>query len=188
MINIYEEVTNRILKQLEAGLIPWRKTWNTGLPKSLTTGKEYRGINILMLTISAYSSHYWVTYRQTELLGGHVRRGEKSTTVIYWKWRTAEDFQKLRQKTGKEDFAPCVPFTSQVFNLDQVEGVAAPEDDQPNRQNNRLETAEMMLEVMPSKPEIVLSSITNPVYNRVLDRVTLPHLSQFVNADEYYGT
>ena len=188
MINIYEEVTTRILKQLEAGQIPWRKTWSIGLPKSLNTGKEYRGINILILNTAGFSSRYWITYRQAELMGGHVRKGEKATTVVYWKWRTKEDLVKLRVKTGKDKLAPCVPFVSNVFNYDQVEGIAEPEDNQPNLQNNRLEIAEMMLDVMPSKPEILHSSTTNPVYHRVLDRVTLPHLSHFESADEYYGT
>src|SRR5277367_4588297 len=63
-VNIYEHVTHRILSQLEAGQIPWRKTWASGLPKSLTTGKEYRGINILLLGTSGFASRYWVTYRQ----------------------------------------------------------------------------------------------------------------------------
>jgi antirestriction protein ArdC len=67
--------------------VPWRKTWVTGLPKSLTTGKEYRGINILMLSLSGFTSRYWLTYRQALRLGGHVRKGEKATPVIYWHWR-----------------------------------------------------------------------------------------------------
>ncbi|MGE3310911.1 MAG: ArdC-like ssDNA-binding domain-containing protein [Limisphaerales bacterium] len=63
-MNIYETVTARILNQLDAGVVPWRKTWTTGLPKSLTTGKEYRGVNILILGTAPFSSRYWVTYRE----------------------------------------------------------------------------------------------------------------------------
>ena len=140
-----------------------------------------------MLCTAGFSSRYWVTYRQAEALGGHVRKGEKSTTVVYWKWRTAEELKALRQKIGKESLAPCVPFISRVFNLDQVEGISEPVDDIPDRPNNRLETAELMLQVMPDKPEIVHAVTANPVYNSTFDRVTLPHLSQFDNADEYYG-
>jgi len=68
-MNIYQTVTERILEQLAAGQIPWRKTWTTGLPKSLTTGREYRGINILMLSAAEYTSRYWITYRQALRLG-----------------------------------------------------------------------------------------------------------------------
>jgi antirestriction protein ArdC len=148
-MNLYTTLTERILKQLDAGTIPWRKTWTTGLPKSLTTGRDYRGVNVLVLGAGAYTSRYWVTYREAQRLGGHVRRGEKATPVIFWKWRTLEELEARRATTGKDNLAPCVPFTSAVFNLDQVEGIARPDDDVPMQAHRRLEVAERMLEVMP---------------------------------------
>src|SRR5262245_53543747 len=113
-MDIYTAVTNRVLKQLEEGVVPWRKTWVTGVPKSLTTGREYRGINILLLGMSAYHSRYWLTYRDAKRLGGHVRRGQKATPVYYWHWRTEQELQKLRAKTANP--APCSCFISFVFN------------------------------------------------------------------------
>ena len=186
-MNIYETVTIRILAQLAAGQIPWRRTWKAGLPKSLTSGHEYRGVNLLMLGTAEYSSRYWLTFRQTQRLGGNVRKGEHATPVVYWKWRTPEDLAKLAATIGRENLAPCVPFTSSVFNLDQVDGVSRPEDDVPNQANRRLEIAEQMLEVMPDKPEIVHSATGTPCYCPQLDRVMLPHLSQFESADHYYS-
>jgi len=188
MMDIYRSITDRILKQLEAGQIPWRKTWSTGMPKSLTTGKEYRGLNIVVFATVGFASRYWITYRRAQRLGGHVRKGEKAMPVIYWKWRTAEDIEKLRQKTGKETFAPCVPFLSSVFNLDQVEGIARPDDDIQHRKNSRLELAENVFAIMPHKPEIAHATIAAPAYSRLHDRITLPNLSQFESADEYYAT
>jgi antirestriction protein ArdC len=94
-MSIYEIVTHRMLQQLEAGKIPWRKTWTTGLPKSLGSGEEYRGINILVLGSTEYTSRYWVTYLQAQKLGGQIREGERATPVIYWKWRTPEEMEKL---------------------------------------------------------------------------------------------
>jgi len=180
-------VTERILKQLEAGQIPWRKTWSTGMPKSLTTGKEYRGLNIFVLATAAFTSRYWITYRQAQALGGHVRKGEKAMPVIYWKWRTPEELVKRAEETGTEHISPCVPFVSAVFNLDQVDGVIRPEDDIRHRPEDRLKVADEMLDVMPDKPEIVHTVTAQPAYSRSLDRVTLPHLSQFQSADEYYA-
>ena len=188
MLDIYKSITERILKQLEAGKIPWRKTWSTGMPKSLTTGKEYRGLNIFVLGTADHTSRYWITYRQAQRLGGHVRKGEKAMPVIYWKWRTAEDIEKLRAKTGKESFAPCVPFLSSVFNLDQIEGVARPDDDIQRRENSRFEIAENVFAAMPDKPEIVHGTVAEPAYSPLHDRITLPHLSQFESADKYYAT
>jgi len=186
-MTIYENITDRILKQLEVGQIPWRKTWCNGLPKSLTTGREYRGINILVLGAAAFSSRYWVTYREAQRLGGQVRKGEKATPVIYWKWRTADELKKLAKKTGKDNLAPCVPFVSFVFNLDQVDAISRPDDDIQNECRNCLEIADQMFSVMPNKPEIVHAAFAHPAYNLSHDCVTLPHLSQFKSAEDYYA-
>ena len=187
-MNIYAVVTERILKSLEMGVVPWRKTWAAGLPKSLTTGKEYRGINILILSTSGYQSRHWVTFREALRLGGHVRKGEKATPVVYWKWRTPEELARLQEKTGREDLAPCVPFTSSVFNWEQVEGVPEPKDEMVLNRDRRLELADNLFTMMPDQPEIVHSRACEPCYRWREDRVGLPHLSQFENADEYYAT
>lgn len=187
-MTIYETVTTRILNQLAAGQVPWHKTWKTGLPKSLTTGREYRGVNILVLGSAEYTSRYWLTYREALRQGGHVRKGERATPVIYWKWRTPEELAKRVEQTGKANVAPCTPFVSAVFNLEQVEGVPAPNDDLLPRPEDRLAVADQMLEVMPDKPEIVHTLTAQPAYSPRLDRITLPHLSQFESAEEYFST
>ncbi|MCL5096463.1 MAG: ArdC-like ssDNA-binding domain-containing protein, partial [Candidatus Omnitrophica bacterium] len=181
-MNVYQSVTERILKQLESGIIPWRKTWTTGLPKSLTTGKEYRGVNILVLGTAGFTSRYWITYREALRLGGHVRKGEKATFVVFWKWRTPQELAEREEKTGKQHLAPCVPFTSAVFNLDQVEGVNRPMDDVPNRLNGNYAVADQMLAVMPNQPKIVHAATSEPHYSPSLDQITLPHLGQFESA------
>jgi antirestriction protein ArdC len=135
-----------------------------------------------------YTSRYWLTFREAQRQGGHVRKGERATPVIYWKWRTPEELAKRVEQTGREDVAPCMPFVSAVFNFDQVEGVARPADDLPPGHENRLAVADQMLDVMPDKPAIVHTLTAQPAYSPRLDRITLPHLSQFENADEYYAT
>ena len=187
-MTIYETVTNRILTQLAAGQVPWRKTWKTGLPKSLGTGKEYRGVNILVLGSAEYTSRYWLTFREAQRQGGHVRKGERATPVVYWKWRTPEELAQRAAQTGKEDPAPCTPFVSAVFNFDQVEGVTRPADDLPPKPEDRLRVADLMLDVMPDKPKIVHTLTAQPAYSPSLDRITMPHLSQFESADEYFST
>ncbi len=58
-MNVYELVTAKIVERLEEGVIPWRKCRTSGPAKSLTTGKEYRGLNSLLLGMGEYSSRYW---------------------------------------------------------------------------------------------------------------------------------
>jgi antirestriction protein ArdC len=88
--DVYQHVTDTILAEIEKGCVPWRKPWSgarTGLalPKRVT-GDTYRGINVLMLWLTAatkgYASPTWMTYRQAQELGGQVRKGEKSATVV----------------------------------------------------------------------------------------------------------
>ena len=117
-----------------------------------------------------------------------MRKGERASPVVYWKWRTPEELAQRAAQTGKEDPAPCTPFVSAVFNFEQVEGVARPADDLPPRPENRLTVAEQMFDVMPDKPEIVHTLTAQPAYSPSLDRITLPHLSQFESADEYFST
>lgn len=185
--NLYDTITARLLQQLEQGTLPWRKTWTTGLPKSLITAREYRGVNILILGLSPYTSRYWLTYRQAQRLGGQVRRGERARPVIYWKWRTPEEIAQRERQTGKGSVAPCYPFTSAVFNLDQVEGVDRPDDDLPAQPRQRLELADQVFQMMPDRPEILHTADGEPGYSPPYDRVTLPHLSQFENSAEYYA-
>src|SRR6516225_1202679 len=89
--SIYQSVTDRMVTALEAGTVPWRKPWNVaaGLPASMSTGKAYRGVNVFLLGLTAqaeaYTSPWWGTYRQIAELGGQVRRGERSTLVVFWK-------------------------------------------------------------------------------------------------------
>ena len=99
-----------------------------------------------------------------------------------------EELAQRAEQTGKEDGAPCTPFVSAVFNFDQVEGVTRPADDLPPRPEDRLTVAEQMFDVMPDKPEIVHTLTAQPAYSPSLDRITLPHLSQFESADEYFST
>ena len=84
---IYEMITTRVTDLLQQGTVPWKKTWNatTNMPKNLISKKEYRGVNVFLLACMPYSSPYWMTYKQATDLKGHIRKGEKSTPVIFWK-------------------------------------------------------------------------------------------------------
>ena len=101
MSTVFEIVTERIIAKLEQGIIPWRRPWHaeSGLPRNLVSGKEYRGINVFLLGCQGYESPYWVTFRQAKELGGSVRKGEKATPVIFWKWLEDHD---INPETGEK--------------------------------------------------------------------------------------
>jgi len=101
--------------------------------------------------------------------------------------RSLEELAELQHRSNSKP-ASCVPFASAVFNLDQIEGIQRPEDDYPVDRHDRIEVAQNLLEVMPDKPSIVHSRVTEPQYCIQTDCITLPHLSQFESADEYFST
>jgi antirestriction protein ArdC len=141
--SLYDEITGKIIAELEAGRVPWVQPWGTAaakaplaMPKNAATGRHYSGINVLILWGSVIEHGFpiqgWVTFRQALSLGGNVRKGERGTTVVYADRFVPNDERKRAQETGEE--AQAIPFLKRftVFNLAQCErlgedvAVAAP--------------------------------------------------------------
>lgn len=115
--DIYEEVTASIVAALEAGAAPWIKPWKNGsqpdLPYNAASGREYNGINQILLGMHSYSSNGWLTFKQVKELGGSVRKGEKSALVVFWQFVRKEE----------EGVTRTIPFAKayRVFNIDQCD-------------------------------------------------------------------
>ena len=135
--NLYSEITDKIIAELEAGRVPWVQPWGTaaakaplGLPKNASTDRQYSGINVLLLWGAViergFSGQNWLTFRQALSLGGNVRKGERGTTVVYADRFVPEDEKRRARETGKD--AQAIPFLKRftVFNTDQCENL--PED------------------------------------------------------------
>jgi antirestriction protein ArdC len=187
-MDVYQIVTDAILERLDQGVIPWRKRWTQGVPKSLATHREYHGINILILGSQPYSSRYWVTLNEANRLGGRVNKGEKSKPVIYWHWRTEKEKDELRMSGKTASPAPCIPYVSRAFNLEQVTGIERPEDDFIPVEELKMEHAETVINSMPNRPSINHNAMGNPSYNVQKDEIRIPNLGQFEVADLYYLT
>ena len=115
-MDIYQEVTNRIIDQLEAGIIPWRKPWiMANQAVSHLTGKPYSLLNQMLL--GGRSGEY-LTFQQARKEGGHVRKGEKSSIVVFFKFIDALD-----EDTGEIKSVPYLKYIP-VFHTDQCDGVA----------------------------------------------------------------
>ena len=87
-MDIYKEVTDRIIAQMDNGIIPWRKPWiASNQAVSHVTGKAYSLLNQMMLGRAGE----YVTFKQSQQEGGKVRKGEKASMVVFWKWVETED-------------------------------------------------------------------------------------------------
>ena len=135
--NLYDEVTDKIIAELEAGRVPWVQPWGTsaakaplGLPRNAATSRSYSGINVLILWGAVIEHGFpgqgWLTFRQALSLGGHVRKGERGTTVVYADRFTPEDEKRRAFEAGEE--AQAIPFLKRftVFNTAQCDDL--PED------------------------------------------------------------
>lgn len=113
-MDIYEEVTCRIVEQMEQGEIPWRKPWIAGGScVSYATGKPYSLLNQMLLG----QPGEYLTFRQCRQAGGHIHRGEKAHMVVFWKW-----IEQKNEETGEKKEIPFLRYY-RVFHLANAKGL-----------------------------------------------------------------
>ena len=194
--SIYQTVTDRIISSLKAGVIPWEKPWNTPrftggpFPRNFYTGKPYRGINILLLWSSDFSSPFWLTFKQAQELKGNVRKGERGTPIVFFK--QLPHAAKDDTKTDEDERTPFVLCHYTVFNVEQCDGLTLPEIVQPTNapEIDEDETCEAIVTGWESRPALHLTSPTEyrAYYRPRTDSVHMPARSRFVDAAHYYST
>jgi antirestriction protein ArdC len=193
MTSEYAIVTEKIINLLESGVVPWRRPWtSTELPRNLVSKKPYRGVNFFLLSASKYVSPFWLTFRQANELGGHVRKGEESTVVVFWKVDDAkqrtEDLDN-EETDGKKRRRFLLRYY-RVFNLEQCELPQTVLDKLPKteaHEHDPIETAERIIADMPNRPEIQYAG-SKAFYSSLTDRITLPPRELFTSAEEFYAT
>jgi N-terminal domain of anti-restriction factor ArdC len=134
--SLYQEITDKIIAELEAGRVPWVQPWGTvaakaslTMPKNAATQRQYSGINVLILWDAAiehgFGTQNWLTFRQALRLGGNVREGEHGTTVVYADRFVPDEERERAERNGDEPNA--IPFLKRfpVFNADQCEHLPA---------------------------------------------------------------
>ena len=179
--NVYQIITEQVVKQLESGVAPWRKPWRTEVPTSLGSLKPYRGLNVLLLASQGYASRYWLTFNQAAKLGGHVKKGEHGTVVSFWKIGEYE-----QKDTGEKRDSFLLRYY-RVFNLEQTEGIAEKLGlDKPETRIPSPETCEQILARMPLRPRIEDSNAA--WYRPLPDTVGMPRKRKFDTAESYYAT
>jgi len=189
MKDVYSEVTNRIIAALESGTPPWICPWRDGssLPSNLATGKPYRGINVLMLTIEAdmrgYSESRWVTLRQANDLGAKVRKGEHGTSIVFWKIREAEDTDAQTEDEPKRVIPLLRSYT--VFNASQLEFL--PEKFQLRPSPAVWQPLAEAEQVLYESGAVIRHGGNRPFYSPSEDIIQLPPERWFDQPDSYYA-
>jgi antirestriction protein ArdC len=132
--SLYDEITTKIISELEAGRAPWVQPWRTAsakaplaMPKNAATSRLYSGVNVLIrwgsIIEHSFPTQGWLTFGRALSLGGSVRKGEHGTTVVYADRFVPDDEKKRAHETGDE--AQTIPFLKRftVFNTAQCEGL-----------------------------------------------------------------
>ena len=179
---VYSSITQRMIALLEQGTVPWRKPWKatSDWPRNFVTKKPYRGANVFLLTAMAYESPYWLTFQQAYELGGTVRNGEKSCSILFWRQKTILD-----EETGEERNVPLLRLYH-VFNVAQCEGLA----DAPvamEAEPMAITKPAELVERMPRRPK-VKHGMAHSCYSPQEDCVSMPNKKQFEKEEEYYCT
>jgi len=186
--DIYQEVTDRIIKILDQGVVPWKNPirgsgGGEGWPKNLSTGKRYRGFNVMWLSLMSlcegFGSDYWLTFKQATELGGSVKKGEKSSLVTFWKL-----YEKKDKKTGEEKTLPVLRYYN-VFNVTQCVDLKIP-DQEPFEplEFTPIEAAERIMAGYKNPPTIKHAG-NKAFYNVTEDLIQLAPPEQFESVEQY---
>ena len=192
--DMYQVITNRIIEQLETGVLPWRKTWSSyGLAKNYVSGKSYKGINMLLMNFfSPHSIPYYLTFNQAKELGGKVKKGSKSQQVIYYNMIFKD---KNGNKISKEDAenredVKVMKFLKyfNVFNVDDIEGIDFKFEEIRLLPNEKIERCEKLVQSYPSPPEYQEKDRGRAYYHPLEDYINMPPIGQHDSAEFYYST
>jgi antirestriction protein ArdC len=182
MSNIYQEITDSIIAELEKGATPWVKPWNApqGADKNIVSQKPYRGINRLILAMHGlnYSVPVWGTYKQWDELGGNVRKGEKGTKIVFWSKASKEN-----EQGEKSEYAFAKAYF--VFNVAQVEGIEiVPSSDKLN-DNQKIEQCEQRIKDTGAK---IIHGGDTACFIPSSDIIKMPEIGTFLSSENYYAT
>ena len=152
------------------------------MPQNFVSKRPYRGINLLLLASMDFGSPYFLTFNQVQELGGSVKKGERSTPVVFWR-QIEETVPGSEEKKKKYVLRYYV-----VFNLDQCEGI--PKDKIPfevERDNDPILECEAIVQGYPNAPKIVHKA-QHAFYSPTEDKINMPRQKSFIDSESYYST
>ena len=180
-MDIYKEITDRIIAQMEQGIIPWQKPWVAhAAAVSHVTGKPYSLLNQMLL---ARPGEY-VTFNECRREGGSIRKGEKARMVVFWKF-----IEKENEETHEMETVPFLRYYN-VFHIDQCEGLKSrhtapfPGTADPDA------AAEAIIRDYLEREQVKLTVTEGDraFYRPAEDAITVPAMRQYAQTAEYYST
>lgn len=192
--SVYAAVTQTMIEQLERGVAPWVQPWTSGsgdlplLPYNAASRRRYHGVNVLLLWQAALQKGYrhpaWIGYHQAADLGGHIKKGEKATWIVF-----ASTFTPKEERSKPVEEQHAVPFLKwwDVFNVEQTAGlpIATAERPTPPPLPDALHRVEVFLATIGAN---LLHGGDRAFYAPHLDLIVLPEPPAFHSTPDYYAT
>jgi antirestriction protein ArdC len=180
--NIYEEITNRIIEQLENGIIPWHRPWS-GIASGAYNRISNKPYSLLNQMLLKHDGEY-ATYKQWSDIGGKIKKGEKSEIVVFWKILQVEE---AKDGNIEKKSIPLLKYIN-VFHVSQVDGV------EPKTikaiEHKPIEEAEKIKNDYANRENIIIKElVTNDAfYSPVKDFIQVPCKEQYKDIMEFYST
>ncbi|AYM84853.1 DUF1738 domain-containing protein [Agrobacterium tumefaciens] len=194
-MDVYARITDRIIADLEKGVRPWVQPWNAGNVKGRITrplrfnGQPYTGMNVLLLwsesLVRGFASTVWMTLRQANELGAHIRKGESGATVVY-----ASRFTRTETDAGGGEVERDIPFLKAytVFNCDQIDGLPDHYYRQPEPVADPVDRIEHAERFFVNTGAVIRHGGTKAFFSPSGDTIQMPPFESFRDAESYYAT
>lgn len=171
-------ITERIILQLEQGIVPWRSPWmEAGVPTSLNSKRAFRGINVLLLAPLAYENNHFLTKKQLEGMGGSVKKDEKPNIVVFW---------GSQQPNAGEEKKPSSLKYYLVYNIAQCDGISGDVLPEISRVANPIKACEGIVANLQNAP-VIRNKESGVFYDPLEDFINLPKLKTYSNPACYYS-
>jgi len=192
-----EAITNELIRIIERGVLPWRKPWTAGgSARPLRHNSEpYQGVNNFLLTmrtvVAGYTSPFWMTVPQANTLGAKIRKGERSSVVVYYGQSRTQSDDEQDTNDGDTEVAHVFRFQKsyRVFNADQIEGLpeAFHPDPAPTPEHKAHQPIPHMQSFFDAIDISTVFSGTEARYSPPVDKVFMPSIERFKNPPSFYG-
>jgi len=180
-INLYQDVTNKILTEMEKGVHNWQRCWSSTMPRNLSSQRDYHGINTLLLWLQQNDKGYavgdWLTFKQAKALGGNIKKGERGSRIVFFK-KLEKEVENQKGETEVKQI--LMAKYSTVFNVAQIEKLDEKKLKEAQREH---QDAQAILD--NSGASIVGGQ---PSYSPKQDVICMPEIASFNSHDEYYAT
>ena len=196
--DIYQELTDRIIAKLEAGVKPWQPNWSRyGLARNAATGHIYTGINAFILNLfCAHPIPYYMSFKQAKAMGGKITKGATAERVYFYTSyhkdkqgkRINEEQAEALNGMGVETQKIHVLKYYNIFNINDVEGVEIDLPEIKLTPHERIENCEQIISNYPNAPEFVFEDADRAYYAPEVDKLNMPRLEQFHTPEAYYLT